>query len=303
MSIRLILFFIILFPSILFAAETKIYPTEPVDQSAKIMGGVEALPGAWPWIAALLKSNQPDTYQAQFCSGTLIEKNWVLTAAHCIDDLSTKDIQVAVGAYNLDFFTGIRTPVKRIIIHSRYDRLTLHNDIALIELSYPSNIKPITLFSEQSNDNTPPNLIGRIVTVLGWGLADATSWYTTDWYYPTKLRQVNLPVVEDSYCNDIYTVDNIPSEFCAGYYEGKDACVGDSGGPTLLQVDGKWVHAGIVSSGVPCDSYYGWYGVYTRTSAHIQFIKQYVPNVSVTTRNLPPIGGILPSINLLLLDP
>lgn len=69
----------------------------------------------------------------------------------------------------------------------------------------------------------------------------------------------------------------------------------------MVQVDGNWVHAGIVSSGAPCQWYYGWYGKYTRTSAYLPFIQQYVPNVSVTANN--PVAGVLPSINLLLQDP
>jgi trypsin len=276
-----------------FAADSKSTLLGPIDGTSKIIGGVEAAPGAWPWIAALLYADVSNTYSAQYCSGVLIEKSWVLTAAHCVQGMSANDIQIAVGAYDLNNFIGSRTPVKRIVVHPQYNSLSLHNDIALIELSYPSYIQKISLFSGQSIDNTPPSLLGRIVTVLGWGLADTA----TDWYYPTKLRQVGLPVVADSYCNNIYTVDIIPSEFCAGYYDGKDTCDGDSGGPAVLQVDGEWVHAGIISSGAPCQVYNGWYGVYTRTSAHIQFIKQFVPNVSVTKRT------ILPAINLLLLKP
>ena len=292
MKIRVLFVLLVCFIQPSFAADSTSTLLGPIDQTSKIIGGVEAAPGAWPWMAALLHAEEPNAYYAQFCSGVLIDKSWVLTAAHCVQGMSANAIQIAVGAYDLN--TVSRTPVKTIIVHPQYNSLSLHNDIALIQLSYPSNIQEISLFSGQSNDKTPSSLLGTIVTVLGWGLADTA----TTWYYPTKLRQVDLPVVEDSYCNDIYTVDVISSEFCAGYYfDGKDFCEGDSGGPAVLQVDGEWVHAGIVSSGAPCEYYYGLYGVYTRTSAHLQFIKQFVPNVSVTTRTLPP------SINLLLLSP
>jgi len=269
----------------------------PVEETSKILGGVQAAEGAWPWIAALLYADDPSVFYAQFCSGVLIEKSWVLTAAHCVQGLSASEIQVAVGAYDLTRFTGSRTPVKSIRIHPQFSSATLYNDLALVELGVPSAIPPITLFSGESVDNTPPSLLGRLVTVLGWGLADTA----TRWYYPEILRQVNLPVVADSTCNAIYTYPISPAQFCAGYYEGKDACEGDSGGPTVVQVDGKWVHAGIVSAGVSCQLYYGWYGKYTRTSAHLPFIRQYVPNVAVTGKI--PAGGTLPAVNLLLLDP
>ena len=269
----------------------------PVEETSKILGGVQAAPGAWPWIAALLYANDSNVYSAQFCSGVLIDKSWVLTAAHCVQGMSAQGIQVAVGAWDLTAFTGSRTPVRSIRIHPQFSSTSLYNDIALVELSVPSSIQPIALFSGESVDNTPPSLLGKLVTVLGWGVADST----TSWYYPEILRQVSLPVVADSTCNDIYINPVLPSQFCAGYWEGKDACEGDSGGPAVVQVDGHWVHAGIVSAGVSCQEYFGWYGKYTRTSAYLSFIRQYVPYVAVTGKI--PAGGTLPAVNLLLLTP
>ena len=269
----------------------------PVEETSKILGGVQAAPGAWPWIAALLYANDSNVYSAQFCSGVLIDKSWVLTAAHCVQGMSAQGIQVAVGAWDLTAFTGSRTPVRSIRIHPQFSSTSLYNDIALVELSVPSSIQPITLFSGESVDNTPPSLLGKLVTVLGWGVADST----TSWYYPEILRQVSLPVVADSTCNDIYINPVLPSQFCSGYWEGKDACEGDSGGPAVVQVDGHWVHAGIVSAGVSCQEYFGWYGKYTRTSAYLSFIRQYAPSVVVTGKI--PAGGTLPAVNLLLLTP
>ena len=279
------------------ALDLKDAPLAPIDATSKILGGVQAAPGAWPWIAALLSADDPSVFYAQFCSGVLIDQSWVLTAAHCVQGMSATKIQVAVGAYDLTKFTGSRTPVKSIRIHPQFSSTSLYNDIALVELSVPSAIQPIALFSGESVDNTPPSLLGKLVTVLGWGVADSA----TSWYYPEILRQVSLPVVADSTCNDIYINPVLPSQFCAGYWEGKDACEGDSGGPAVVQVDGHWVHAGIVSAGVSCQEYFGWYGKYTRTSAHLAFIRQSVPNVAVTGKI--PAGATLPAVNLLLLTP
>ena len=279
------------------ALDLKDAPLAPIDATSKILGGVQAAPGAWPWIAALLSADDPSVFYAQFCSGVLIDQSWVLTAAHCVQGMSATKIQVAVGAYDLTKFTGSRTPVKSIRIHPQFSSTSLYNDIALVELGVPSPVAPIALFSGESADNTPPSLLGKLVTVLGWGLADSS----TSWYYPEILRQVSLPVVADSTCDAIYTYPISPAQFCAGYYEGKDACEGDSGGPAVVQVDGKWVHAGIVSAGVSCQLYYGWYGKYTRTSAHLAFIRQSVPNVAVTGKIAA--GGTLPAVNLLLLTP
>ena len=279
------------------ALDLKDAPLAPIDATSKILGGVQAAPGAWPWIAALLSADDPSVFYAQFCSGVLIDQSWVLTAAHCVQGMSATKIQVAVGAYDLTKFTGSRTPVKSIRIHPQFSSTSLYNDIALVELGVPSAIQPIALFSGESVDKTPPSLLGKLVTVLGWGLADSS----TSWYYPEILRQVSLPVVADSTCDAIYTYPISPAQFCAGYYEGKDACEGDSGGPAVVQVDGAWVHAGIVSAGVSCQEYFGWYGKYTRTSAQLSFIRQSVPNVAVTGKI--PAGATLPAVNLLLLTP
>lgn len=295
--LRILLCLLLCCPLGVRAGDNKTTAVTPVDATSKILGGVQAAEGAWPWIAALLYADDPSVFYAQFCSGVLIDQRWVLTAAHCVQGMSASEIQVAVGAYDLTKFTGGRTPVKSIRIHPQYSSTSLYNDIALVELGVPSPVAPIALFSGESADNTPPSLLGRLVTVLGWGLADSA----TSWYYPEILRQVNLPVVADSTCNAIYTYPISPAQFCAGYYEGKDACEGDSGGPAVVQVDGRWVHAGIVSAGVSCQLYYGWYGKYTRTSAHLAFIRQSVPNVAVTGKIAA--GGTLPAVNLLLLTP
>ena len=196
-SVFFLLIFFCLRPA--YATDDKPIPLEPIDATSKILGGVQAAPGAWPWIAALLYANDSNVYSAQFCSGVLIDKSWVLTAAHCVQGMSAQGIQVAVGAWDLTAFTGSRTPVRSIRIHPQFSSTSLYNDIALVELSVPSSIQPIALFSGESVDNTPPSLLGKLVTVLGWGLADTT----TTWYYPEILRQVNLPVVADSTCNAI----------------------------------------------------------------------------------------------------
>jgi len=251
---------------------------DAVSLSTKILGGTEAKAGDWPWMVALLWAGVSDTYQAQYCSGVLISSTWVLTAAHCVSGFSSSDIELAPGAYDLASFSGPRIDAKRLIVHPDYDSTRIQNDIALIELAQASSQPTITLFSGLSMDDTPSDLLGVMLTALGWGMADGTSY----WYYPTVLRQVDLPVVPDSYCNTIYGTTLTSGQLCAGYYEGKDVCNGDSGGPVVANIDGQWVHVGLVSYGVPCDTYYGWYGVYTRTSAYRDFIRQYVPGARFT---------------------
>ena len=276
-------------------AQTDTLPEGNRPDSVKILGGTESKSGDWPWMTALLFSDEPDTYLAQFCGGVLVGSSWVLTAAHCVDGKSPGEIDVAVGAYDLSAPAVNRIRVKNIRTHTQYNPTTIQNDIALLEISRPSSQPLLSLFSGESKEGVPSSMLGEMTTALGWGMADSVSYL----YYPETLRQVNLPIVSNSYCDDIYGEPSLlSSQICAGYYEGKDACAGDSGGALVSNVDGIWVHVGLVSFGAPCDTYNGWYGVYTRTSSYIDFVKQYVPDVSILLN--PSKSKVLPWLILLL---
>jgi secreted trypsin-like serine protease len=260
----------------------------------QIMGGYEAPAGAWPWMTALLDASKSDVYQAQYCGGVLIAANWVLTAGHCVEGKSAGEINVAVGAHDLATWSGTRIAVKRIVKHPNYVNYEA-NDIALLELNSSSGQTPITIYSGASVQELDSRLLGQMTTLIGWGHADTE----TSWYYPSKLQQVNLPVVADSSCNNAFVdVTLTGSQFCAGYQVAKDACDGDSGGPMMLQVDGQWAHVGLVSFGADCQVSNGYYGVYTRTSAFVDFIKQYVPAAKFTAGAASP--KAMPWLMLLL---
>ncbi len=259
----------------------------------QIMGGYEAVSGDWPWMTAILDASNPSLYNAQYCAGVLIASNWVLTAGHCVEGRAAGDIEVAVGVSDLDNWSGTRIAVQRIVRHPAYVNFKA-NDIALLELKSASGQQPVTLFSGASLQGIDPKLLDQMTTLVGWGLADTT----TNWYYPTKLRQVNLPVVADWYCNNGYGVTLSTSQLCSGYPVAKDACTGDSGGPMMLKIDGQWVHVGHVSYGAGCQESEGYYGVYTRSSSYVDFIKQYVPAARFTAGATAP--KALPWLMLLL---
>lgn len=287
--------FFSLFSQALYAAEQPSTSAGSFPAGPQIMGGYEATDGDWPWMTAILDAAVADLYSAQYCGGALIASNWVLTAGHCVEKLSASDVQVAVGVHDLANWSGTRIPVKRIVRHPAYVDFYA-NDIALLELSSASGQQPVAIFSGASVQGIDPGLLNQMTTLVGWGLADTA----TTWYYPEKLRQVNLPVVDDSYCNNGYGVTLAGSQLCAGYPIAKDACTGDSGGPMMLMVDGQWVHVGLVSYGAECEVQNGYYGVYTRSSAFVDFIKQYVPAAKFTAGAAP---RPLPWLMLLLHNP
>ncbi|MCP3932366.1 MAG: serine protease [Bacteroidetes bacterium] len=260
-------------------AEALPFPRTIVDY---VVGGHDTEKNDWPWMATLVESESTSHYWGQFCGGAVIGRTWILTAAHCTYDAwnttkSPDSFDVVLGVHNLKTDRGERIGIKRILRHPAYIPGKNENDIALLELNEPTSIKPIVLFSGKTVENKPDQLVGVTAFVLGWG----TMTPDTN-NYPEVLQQVNLPIISNIDCQLAYATDTISENMlCAGFKNGgKDACRGDSGGPLVIHYNNEWVHAGVVSWGKGC-AQDGFYGVYSRTSDYIDFIKENVSDAVV----------------------
>jgi secreted trypsin-like serine protease len=91
-----------------------------------------------------------------------------------------------------------------------------------------------------------------------------------------ELRQVDLPLVDNTTCagSTGYTLtDNM---LCAGYSgTPKDTCQGDSGGPLVIPSGQDWLQVGVVSFGGTCATNYG---IYAKVANYLDWIEGYVPN-------------------------
>ncbi|HMQ58801.1 MAG TPA: trypsin-like serine protease, partial [Rhizobiaceae bacterium] len=106
------------------AKHTEAAPAE--ESGGRVIGGVDAEPGAWPWQVALMIAGRPVNPDAHFCGGSLVLPNWVLTAAHCVHmetgngqfaDLPPQAIRVLAGSSRLAEGEGDLIDVAAIYRH------------------------------------------------------------------------------------------------------------------------------------------------------------------------------------------
>lgn len=89
----------------------------------------------------------------------------------------------------------------------------------------------------------------------------------------TILQRLTVPYVSRSTCMESTKLSISTQMFCAGYDQiAKDACQGDSGGPHVTRYRDTYFVTGIVSWGEGC-ARKGKYGVYTRVSKYIRWIR------------------------------
>ncbi|XP_075426286.1 hepatocyte growth factor activator serine protease isoform X2 [Ascaphus truei] len=237
----------------------------------RIVGGLSALPASHPWLAALYIENG-------FCTGSLVQPCWVVSAAHCFAQSPTKTrIKVVLGQHFFNRSTDVTQTfeVDRYIFHDRYSVFNpTDHDIVLIKLKRKDNrcakktqfVQTICLPGEGISF---PN--DYRCHISGWGhLAE-----NADIYSPT-LQEAIIPLVADNKCSspEVYGAQISENMFCAGCFDcGLDACQGDSGGPLACERDKISYLYGIISWGDGCGRR-NKPGVYTKVSNYVNWINQ-----------------------------
>uniref|UniRef100_A0AAY4CGV6 Peptidase S1 domain-containing protein n=1 Tax=Denticeps clupeoides TaxID=299321 RepID=A0AAY4CGV6_9TELE len=243
---------------------------QPASLNARVVGGNDAPDGAWPWQVSLQWRGRP------FCGASLISRDWVLTAAHCVTgflDLTAENWVVYLGRMRQkgSNTNEVSRKICRVVRHPGHNSFAaLEHDIALLRLSSPVTftdyIQPVCLAAEGSRFGA-----GTPSWVTGWGRIN---------YMGESLQEVEVPVVGGAECQLAYNETGLSiteNMICAGLLTtgGKDSCQGDSGGPMVSRQGTAWVQSGIVSFGKGCAEPY-FPGVYTRVSQYQKWISSHI---------------------------
>jgi secreted trypsin-like serine protease len=243
------------------------------DPDPEVIGGHQADAGEYPFMVALLKRNVANRFDAQFCGGSLVDTDVVLTAAHCVVSTPANRLDVLTGTNRLAPGGGERIHVAAVHVHPGYNARTSGNDIAVLELSEPSSSTTIPIIHAGDFDLWDP---GTIATVIGWGDRDRRANQTN---FPVNLYEVDLPILSNAQCSNAYGAGYLKAKMlCAGDLQngGRDSCQGDSGGPLFVPDGHSGVfQVGVVSFGAGC-GIARFPGVYTRVARYAAFVDQYL---------------------------
>lgn len=255
-----------------------------------IVGGAPAEAGKYPWQVRLYDSMDDEI---GFCGGSIIDKQWVLTAAHCLVDTDS----VVVGFGDVDRTKTTKIESEKIFVHPDYAD-GKKADVALVKLSKPIPDAPAVSYA---GDGATQALLqpGARATVTGWGaiwdfqafnnamdvmagrrtVSERRLLNDEELQAPRLLHEVDIEVIDPQECKAVYDQLQVSAftigdtEICAtGPRGGKDSCFGDSGGPLVVPKGSGYVQVGIVSWGPQCGNPL-FPGVYTRVSSFSDWIK------------------------------
>lgn len=259
-------------------------PAHAFCDDGRVMGGCVTSIEEFPWQVSLFRTGRGTQLGTHFCGGSVIDERWVLTAAHCIEDLLPTDpspIAVFMGSTSLEG-GGMIADIQTIYAHPDY-RGVASDDIALLELRNPVSIQTVQLATSANAGEV--ERVGTDAIVTGWGNTPGErelsgtvgnkggeSVTLTVEVFGTSplLIGAEVPLVDNARCDQRGDDEVI----CAGFREAMvDACAGDSGGPLHVRSRQGYIQVGLVSGGTLCVDDGERFTSYTRVSQYEEWIR------------------------------
>lgn len=244
----------------------------PTARASAIAWSDEALASTAPGFVVSIHDGVSPRPANQFCTGSLIEKDWVLTAAHCFDD-TTESLSVVVGGLAKRRIIEVHIPDK----YARRPKDVAYLsgfDLAVARLDRPvRGIEPARLpqhgqpvaegtayafgYGLNQNGEDPRRLGARQITI------ESGSWAKK--LYPfLPHRQVS------AWGERVYEFDNGDGTVTVNRFADAAVCNGDSGGPLLVRDAAGFLLVGVVSYGEDCSVAAP--SVYTKASTYTMWI-------------------------------
>ncbi|GAU89592.1 hypothetical protein RvY_02126 [Ramazzottius varieornatus] len=261
------------------------------DRSSRIVGGIAVIPHSRPWQCAMLNAASG----SQLCGCSIINNEWILTAAHCCKAYapSPNSYKVMVGAHSLsgnaDQPYARKLTLSKIFVHPSWESpLRYSHDACLMKLAQPleynDHVSPICLA------NGTDEAAGKGCIVSGWG--NTAPWRNLQFedfdkfaeyvehpemMVPEKsesraqervdiLRQAPANIVAQPTCVRAYGASMVGDDMICASAPGQSSCQGDSGGPLTCEDSAGVFHVtGIVSWARGC-AQNGYPTVYGRVS-------------------------------------
>ncbi|KAJ3656342.1 hypothetical protein Zmor_015426 [Zophobas morio] len=233
-------------------------------RKGRIVGGTVAYPAQFPFMAAITIQT---SISRIFCVGVLLNNQWILTAAHCINGAVLITIQIGSNSLSQADSNRLTLATSTYVVHPEFNPETIEHDVGLIKLRLAVDFTDY--IRATSYLPSSPIVAYQSVQAVGWGQISDVDVTLSD-----ELRWVLLSAISNEECRLTYGAQITDTMVCASGNYNEGPCLGDSGGPLIHVQDGGRVEIVAVASFVSangCESADP--SGYTRTYPYVNWIR------------------------------